>query len=677
MKKIAIVGVEGSGKTVMLACLGELYSHPDEDGYFLSPKNFTTMKYVCEKIAKLRHGEWPTATAEDVMQGLDWTLKRQSSSARPENVCELSCLDFAGEVYRRAFCSESSHNESEEEKALKKYVDDCDDLIVLINLRDVITTGLGDPRVQQSQWVTNAILNYALAKSKGGEAGKQKRAAIVLAQSDSYFSTIDRCGGPAKTLEAYLPHVYNNYGWLDIFEACSVDRIRVDDDGNIFPHPDFKMTYLKGIVDWIKQGIAKKVSVNSTLATVDSVQMAFLESGCLKDNDLYINTESTLLSSLQSGKSIPQTKLRNALRSYAQTIKEEQVLCLYDATVFGGAKEGFIITTVGIFSKSLFAYPRAFPWGSVMNIGQVHGSLRIDGTDVCPAIGEGVFILVQKLNALFGCAPEGEAMYCVVDLSGGPNASFYPVEYMDEEPDGGFNTPEYKTTKLVLKRVEAGSFVMGNAKEEDNQPHSVVLTKPFYLGIYEVTQKQWERVMGTRPSYFSGDANPVESVSYDMICGSCDGAKWPASDAVDDNSFLGCLRRKTNINFGLPTEAQWEYACRAGTTTRYSCGNIADGDYMWFDDNSGSLTHEVGTRKPNWWGFYDMHGNVWEWCRDWYAEELSMGTDPRGSSSGSGRVLRGGSCSDNASYCTSSLRNSCGPSRSDNDIGFRLSRTLP
>ena len=104
MKKVAIVGVEGSGKTVMLAGLGELYSHPDADGYFLAPKNYATASYVAEKIAKMRRGEWPVATAEDVLQGLDWTLKRWwGERQRPEDVCEVSCLDFAGEVYRLAF----------------------------------------------------------------------------------------------------------------------------------------------------------------------------------------------------------------------------------------------------------------------------------------------------------------------------------------------------------------------------------------------------------------------------------------------------------------------------------------------------------------------------------------------------------------------------------------------
>ena len=109
MKKVAIVGVEGSGKTVMLAGLGELYARPDENGYFLAPKNFQTASYVAGKIARMRRGEWPMATAEDVLLGLDWTLRRrQGDGERPRDVCEVSCLDFAGEVYRYAFVRENA-----------------------------------------------------------------------------------------------------------------------------------------------------------------------------------------------------------------------------------------------------------------------------------------------------------------------------------------------------------------------------------------------------------------------------------------------------------------------------------------------------------------------------------------------------------------------------------------
>ena len=143
MKKVAIVGVEGSGKTVMLAGLGDLYTYPDEQGYFLSPKNFSTAAYVAEKIERMRNGAWPTATPDDVMEGLDWTLKRSvpGERRRPEEVCEISFLDFAGEVYRTAFGIGAGNKAiSEQAEELKRYVREADDLIVLINLRDAVVT---------------------------------------------------------------------------------------------------------------------------------------------------------------------------------------------------------------------------------------------------------------------------------------------------------------------------------------------------------------------------------------------------------------------------------------------------------------------------------------------------------------------------------------------------------
>ena len=261
--------------------------------------------------------------------------------------------------------------------------------------------------------------------------------------------------------------------------------------------------------------------------------------------------------------------------------------------------------------------------------------------------------------------------YLVIDLSGGANAVRYPVAYLAASPPGGFNTDEYKTTKLVLKRIEAGSFKMG-----ENQDASVTLTKPFFIGLFEVTQKQWQLVTGGNPSNFSGDKLPAEKISYDAIRGSSNGALWPSSNAVDSSSFLGKLRARTGLDFDLPTEAQWEYACRAGTTTTYSYGNSANGNYMWYPSNSSAQTHDVGMKQPNPWGLYDMHGNVREWCLDWHDSSLGGGTDPKGSSSGSRRVGRGGSWYYNASYCTSFFRGHDGPSKENKDHGFRLTAPI-
>ena len=258
MKKVAIVGVEGSGKTVMLAGLGELYSRPDGNGCFLAPKNYETASYVAEKIARMRRGEWPTATAEDVMQGLDWTLRqRQGEGRRPADVCEVSCLDFAGEVYRYAFVRKGAvpADLADEVESLKNYVRAADDLIVLINLRDIIIRGVHEPRVQEAMWITNAILSYALDEEAGR---KTPRAAIVLSQADSYAETIKSCGGAKGVLMQYLPHVANNYDWLDIFAVSAVDKTVLDDGGNVVPAPDFQLGELHQIMDWVLDGFTRR-----------------------------------------------------------------------------------------------------------------------------------------------------------------------------------------------------------------------------------------------------------------------------------------------------------------------------------------------------------------------------------------------------------------------------------
>ena len=308
----------------------------------------------------------------------------------------------------------------------------------------------------------------------------------------------------------------------------------------------------------------------------------------------------------------------------------------------------------------------------------------------------------KSSDVVFKVAYTEAPLYCVIDLSAGPHASSYPVTYMYTPPEGGFNTDTYKTTKLVMRRIDPGSCTMGDAYSAGEC--TITLTKAFYCGIFEVTQRQYELVMGTKPSYFNNPSyymtRPVEQVSYDMSRGAVNGAGWPSSSAVDADSFMGRLRDRTGIgSFDLPTEAQWEYACRAGTTTALNSGknitsendaNMAEVGRYYFNsgaynnsyDNDGS-TDETGTAKvgsylPNAWGLYDMHGNVYEWCLDWF-EFLSGGLaeDPKGPSSGADRVLRGGSWKATAGYCTSSIRDYSFPPGKEYDfVGFRLFRTL-
>ena len=302
-----------------------------------------------------------------------------------------------------------------------------------------------------------------------------------------------------------------------------------------------------------------------------------------------------------------------------------------------------------------------------------------------------------KISALTGGSP-----YLVVDLSGGADAHSYPVSYLNQIPSGGWSE-EYKTTKMVLRLLPPGTFTMGSpsdalGSQSDATLHQVTLTKPFYIGVFEVTQKQWELVMGTNPSSYKGDARPVDSVSYNAIRGSVNGAAWPANNQVDADTFMGRMRSKANMLFDLPTEAQWEYACRAGSgtdlnngtsiTNAYGDGNLAKlGRYYYNQSdnkggyNSGHTT--VGSYLPNVWGLYDMHGNVYEWCLDQYATyPKEPVTDPVGANSGSYRIVRGGGfyCGSGSYalytyHCSSCYRKSISPSGTSvgyKDLGFRM-----
>ena len=230
--------------------------------------------------------------------------------------------------------------------------------------------------------------------------------------------------------------------------------------------------------------------------------------------------------------------------------------------------------------------------------------------------------------------------------------------------------------RLEMVRIKAGTFMMGSPATEDGHKnnetqHRVTLTKAYWLGKFEVTQAQYEAVMGSNPSYFKGANLPVECVSWDDAMEFCKKL---------NERYAGKLPR--GYEFTLPTEAQWEYACRAGSTSAYFWGNALNGDRANCDGNypCGTETKgkylgrtvNVGSYSPNAWGLYDMHGNVYEWCRDWYDSYGGDATDPLGAATGSFRVSRGGSWGGGARYCRSAGRDGYVLSFSFNFLGFRL-----
>jgi formylglycine-generating enzyme required for sulfatase activity len=256
-----------------------------------------------------------------------------------------------------------------------------------------------------------------------------------------------------------------------------------------------------------------------------------------------------------------------------------------------------------------------------------------------------------------------------------------PVEQRVDLGDG---------VNLAMVLIPPGEFLMGSTAEEqarfseeaheagdqsaviriptEGPKHRVRITRPFYLGKYEVTQAQWEAVMGSNPSRFPGDpSRPVEQVSWNDV--------QPFVAKLNESS------KAQRMKFGLPTEAQWEYACRAGTTTLWHCGDDEAKlqEYAWFNANSGGSTHPVGELLANAFGLSDTHGNVWEWCADWYATDYyaqSPPNDPSGRSAGLDRVFRGGSWPDYARHCRTAPRYYRPPGHRVDNLGFRLASVL-
>jgi formylglycine-generating enzyme required for sulfatase activity len=223
--------------------------------------------------------------------------------------------------------------------------------------------------------------------------------------------------------------------------------------------------------------------------------------------------------------------------------------------------------------------------------------------------------------------------------------------------------PRKNSIGIEFKLLPGGTFTMG----EGADAHQVTLTKPFEIAVYELTQEQASKITKVNPSAFKGPQNPVEQVSWD--------------DAVEFCRKLSALpaEKQAGYVYRLPTEAEWEYACRAGTTTAYSFGDSDSelGDYAWYVENSGKTTHPVGGKKPNAWGLYDMHGNVFEWCQDWHGGDYPSGsvTDPTGAAVGSLRVIRGGSWLIISDYCRSAYRYGHSPVFRYHSLGFRVLRS--
>ena len=285
--------------------------------------------------------------------------------------------------------------------------------------------------------------------------------------------------------------------------------------------------------------------------------------------------------------------------------------------------------------------------------------------------------------------------YMVIDLSAGPDAKTYPVRWLADVPTKGWSD-SYKTTKLVMRRIEPGKFMMGSPEDElghsENERMRIEsIRRPFYIGVFEVTRRQYQLVTGAGASVDgAGGKRPATVISWETIRGNRFEHDWPTKKGVDESSFIGLLCRKTGLeNIDIPTEAQWEYACRAGSDTAFSDGSelttkfrsselASLGRYVHNpQDGDSSVAEMVGKFQPNAWGLYDMHGNVWEWCLDSWNAIGNGAARPLGAgepvlSSVPNRVARGGSYASFANECRSASRTFRKSSGSYDDVGFRV-----
>ena len=247
-------------------------------------------------------------------------------------------------------------------------------------------------------------------------------------------------------------------------------------------------------------------------------------------------------------------------------------------------------------------------------------------------------MLAAMVMSLEGCAPGQKT---ATDASGAGTTPVEMSKVLTLDLGGGV------MMEAVL--IPAGTFSMGSGRGpfKDEKPvHEVTISQPFYLGKYPVTQQQWQAITGSNPSRFKEAKRPVDGISW-----------------KDGQDFCREVSARTGKTVRLPTEAEWEFACRAGSTTDYCFGDspAALAEYAWYESNSGGNTHAIGEKRPNAWGLYDMYGNVWQWCQDWYDPKYyadSPRIDPQGParSDREAHVLRGGAWHAKASYCRSAQR---------------------
>lgn len=604
MSKVAIVGVEGSGKTVLMAAFGEKYVAPDENGVFLDAvPETTTFDFVHKVSADMREGKWPQATPPHSVSSLDWRLCRREGK-KLDYLCDISFLDFGGELYRYAFGASSEKEREpyrEQIGKLMSHIDGADALVVLLNLKDVINGHGNDQRTMAMLKATRGIVDHARSRLPSD------RVLLVFSQYETFRTIVESEGGLRATYAKHLPFMLGPYPDLPLAAVSAVDRTVLTPEGYEVPASDFASSGLDTLMDWI----------------VADVESRHRKHWCRR-------------------------------------------VCVVTA----------VLAAVAVFGWGVAAAPFA--------------------TATVVAVLGLLWLLKKKICQLHAGSSR------TIKLPGG--------------------------VEMEMIYCPPGEFMMGSPDSEtersyDETQHHVKITKGFWIGKYPVTIKQWKSVMGGVPSelydYYCLRGHPPIFCRQGECCpsdpdGHCCRLGTSSIDAVmrsPDDSYPYPVRRvswndcqkfieRINSQFKcgarFPTEAEWEYACRAGSKGAYAGKEVLD-EMGWYRENSTATVYvskpglifdkifkivpqehcippAAGHKSSNAWGVFDMHGNVREWCGDWYEifYQFQPECDPQGPQTGDERVVRGGSYVDDANFCRSASRARESPSCQNDYIGFRL-----
>ena len=469
MKKIAIVGVEGSGKTVLMAAMGEKYRKPRADGLFLYANSRRTIEYCNEQIDILRiQHKWPNSTSPDSLVNLEWTLMRRKKGSRPEEVCTVAFLDFAGEIYRYAFGDSTDDSDrikqsqyKKQIEAVKSHLKDAESVVVLVNLSDIINSNGVSTKASEMDWLSQRIFDFAFDETSAN------RVAIAFTQKDLYEETIGRCGGLEGTFEAYLPSVYYRHeSEIVPFAVSAVNKTVPNDKGEPLPASDFNSEGFDELVSWM-------ADVSDNVAPKDSKP---------KNSD-----------------SVGQIKQKT------------------------------------VSAKSPWRY----------------------GCITMLAIMSLIFIIYIVMNA----TDKPIVPNNVNKQSFLPRNPFHGHLIALSIPGGGF---------IEMIYCEPGHSLLA----EDDVKYG------FWMSKYEVTQAQWQLVMGTNPSVHKGGVFrrnwqlPVDNVSWD-----------------DCQEFIEKINSTMSVEARLPTAKEWRYACLAGQGKHNARSDRRDG---WSKENCNGKRHPVG-----------------------------------------------------------------------------------